>query len=858
MGQDVERRPPRLDHASAGVWAARGRPKRPVSGAQAPARPTTNVPHQLTSFVGREAEITEVERLLPTTRLLTLTGPGGVGKTRLALQVAEQLLPQFAQEVWVVDLVVVSESAQVPQALAQALGIRKEADRSLLATLCEALTHRRLLLVLDNCEHLVAACAEIVVALLHACPHLTLLVTSREALGVGGELVWSVPSLSLPPLSLRRSAPGRSTEEVAQVGASEAVQLFLERARAVRPAFGLTPQNAPALAEVCQRLDGIPLAIELAAARMQVLAVEQLATRLDNRFRLLTGGSRTALPRQQTLEATLAWSHDLLSEKERVLFRRASVFAGSWTLEAAEDVCVGQGIAQAEILDGLAQLVKKSLIFVEAHEPEARYRLLETVRQYGRERLGEAGEAAWIHERHLGYVLSLTRAAESKLPGAEQLIWTQRLGHEYANLRAAFDWALESGAEAQALELAAGLCRFWLVRGQEAEGMEWLEAALRRTERLRPTEERAQALWACGSLASRQSAYQEARRCLETSLAIFRALGNQQGAAQALCELGMLALYERDFPAARAALEEGIPVLEQAGDTWELPIALGVLSIVAFEQGDYAQARTLMERNVARARRLRNPWHLGVALTRLGELSRFEGDLVQAERCYTEALSLFQQMENINLSAMILGNLSQVALLRGDPRRAAVLELESLHLHFRYQGSKEHIYGGLVGLAGITSSLGHPRVSARLFGAAEALRETYGVVLNHTDQAQYTRDLAALRAALDESTREKAWAEGRQLSPEQAVALVDALQPAETPAPASAVAARPAKHLAALSAREVEVLHLLAQGLTNKQVADQLVLSRHTVHRHVANILTKLNLPSRAAAAAYAAQHDLV
>lgn len=833
--------------------------------AQGPVHSATNLPYPLTSFVGREAEIGEVERLLSTTRFLTLTGPGGVGKTRLAFQIAGQLLSRFAQGVWVVDLAAVAQSAQVPQVLAQTLGIRKETHRPLLATLSEALRDRRLLIVLDNCEHLVVTCTEIVVALLRACPHLTILVTSREAFGVGGELVWRVPSLSVPSLSQGHYSLTLSAEALSRIRASEAVQLFLDRARAVRPNFRLTPQNAPALAEVCQRLDGIPLAIELAAARVQVLSVDQLVARLDDRFRLLTGGSRLALPRQQTLEATLAWSHDLLSEPEQVLFRRISVFAGSWTLEAAEGVCAGEGIAQVEILDGLTQLVKKSLAFVEVHEPQARYRLLKTMRQYSRDRLDDAGEVARIRGRHLEYFLRLTCTAERSLSGPEQLTWTQRLWRESANLRAAFDWALEHRTGTQALELAAGLCQFWMARGTLAEGMEWLEAALQCTEHLGPSEARARALLARGTLASCASNYPQARQCLEMGLAVFRALGKQRGAAQALCQLAMLAVYERDFPAAHARLAEGVPILEQTGDPWQLPIAMGVLSLIAFEQGDYAQARVLMERDVAQARVLGNPLQLGRTLVHLGELSRFEGDLVQAERCYTEALGLFQQLENANLAAMILGDLSQVAHLSGDFQRAAALELEALHLHFRHQGSKEHIYGGLAGLAGITCSLGHPALAARLFGAAERLRETYGVFLNHTDEAQYARDLAALRAQLEESVLKAGWAEGHQLSPEQAVALVEtlqqapaALQPPETMPAASSTTAMPTTYPSVLSAREVEVLQRVSHGLTNKQIADQLVLSQHTVHRHVANILTKLNLPSRAAAAAYAAQHELL
>lgn len=836
--------------------------------------PVTNLPHQLTSFVGRESEIAEVQRLLSTTRLLTLTGPGGVGKTRLALQVAEPLLRQFAEGVWLVDLAAVAEPAQVTQTLAHTLGIRTESRRPAFASLCKALKDRRLLILLDNCEHLVGACAEIASALLRSCPHVTVLVTSREALGVGGELLWRVPSLSMPPLARDQHAPQLLAEDAAQVGACEAVQLFLQRARAVRPEIELTPQNAPVLAQICQRLDGIPLAIELAAARTQVLSVEQIAARLDDRFRLLTWGSRTALPRQQTLSATLTWSHELLSEPERALFRRASVFAGSWTLEAAEEVCAGADLAQEEMLDHLTQLVNKSLAFVEIHESQARYRFLETMRQYGRERLEEAGETPRIHTRHLEYMLALTRVAENQLLGAEQVAWVRRLERESANLRAAFDWALMSGANPQALELAARLFPCWLVRGQEAEGIEWLEEALNLTKPLEvaaaQADVRAEALWACGSLATRHGDHSHARRRLDESLALWRALGNEQGVARAQCELGWLALNQLDLPTVLTCLEEAIPVLEGAEDRWELAVATSALGLVAFEQGDFALARASMERDLAQARALGASWQLGRALTHLGELTRYEGEFAEAERHNAGALQCFEAVGNLNQAALQLGNLSAVVRAQGNLRRAFELGLQQVQWHQRFLGSKLYLYHGLVNLGGALVALGETERAARLFGAAERFGEQHHLQLQRNNLVQYQRDLPHFWSQGDRVRLEAAWADGRQLSPEMAVALAEALAlPEEAPRPAQSSATVSHSDLdsatlesapcpSGLTLREVEVLRLLAQGLTNKQIAEQLVLSPKTVSSHLASIFRKADVSTRAAATRFAFEQRLL
>jgi predicted ATPase len=388
-----------------------------------------NLPSELSSFVGREKELSEVKRLLADTRLLTLTGSGGCGKTRLALAAATDLLEEFEEGVWMVELAPLADPALVPQAVASTLGVREQPGRSPTETLSDYLSSKQVLLVLDNCEHLIEACAVLAEALLHSCPELRILATSREALGITGEVAWLVPSLSLPDL--------RHLPEIESLPRYESARLFVERTTAVKPTFALTERNATAVAQVCYRLDGIPLAIELAAARAKVLSVEQISERLDDCFRLLAAGSRTAMPRHRTLHATMDWSHDLLPDEEQTLFRRLSVFAGGFTLEAAESVCAGKDLQRDEVLELLSHLVDKSLVAVWEKDGETRYRLLETVRQYGREKLSESGEEGHLWERHAGYYLALAAKAEPELKGAGQVEWLQRFEWEHDNLRAA-------------------------------------------------------------------------------------------------------------------------------------------------------------------------------------------------------------------------------------------------------------------------------------------------------------------------------------------------------------------------------------------------------------------------------------
>src|ERR671916_378267 len=475
-----------------------------------PERPPNNLPLELSSFVGREKELTEVERLLEHNRLVTLTGSGGCGKTRLALAAAGELVEGFEDGVWMVELASLADPSLVPQAVASTLGVREQPGRLPTETLSDYLGSRNVLLVLDNCEHLIGACAELAEALLHSCPNLRVLATSREALGITGEVAWPVPSLSLPDL--------RRLPEVESLARYEAARLFLERTAAVNPTFALTEQNAVAVDQICYRLDGIPLAIELAAARAKVLSVEQIAERLDDSFGLLSAGGRTAMPRHRTLHATMDWSHELLSLEERALFRRLSVFAGGFTLEAAESVCAGAGLERDEVLDLLSHLVDKSLVIMREESGEARYRLLETVRQYAREKLSESGEAEQASERHAGYYLALAEEAEPELKGAGQVAWLEQLEREHDNLRAAMRWLLGRGELEEAARLGWALWLFWGIRAHFAEGRRSMEQALSAEGSAGLTEAaRAMALFVAGMMANYQGAHGSAEPLVEVS-----------------------------------------------------------------------------------------------------------------------------------------------------------------------------------------------------------------------------------------------------------------------------------------------------------------------------------------------------
>jgi non-specific serine/threonine protein kinase len=667
-----ERQPPPDDRRTPG----RPAPPSPPGGGPDPApsgRARAQLPAPLTSFVGREAERAALARLLTAAppagaRLLTLTGPGGCGKTRLALAVSADLAASFADGVAWVDLAALTDPGLVPQAVAAALGLREEAGGSLIDVLRVTLQARRLLLALDNCEHLVAACAALAETLLHACPSLRILATSREALALAGETIRRVPSLAVPP-------PDRSPT-VEEVGGAEAAQLFVERAAAVLPTFAVTPVTAPLLAQLCRRLDGLPLALELAAARLRVLTLEQIVQRLDDRFRLLTGGSRTALPRQRTLQATIDWSYDLLTEAERALLRRLAVFAGGCTLGAAEAVCAGDGIEVVAVLDLLTALVDKSLVQVEERGGEARYRLLETVRQYAWERLADAGrEQAAVQRRHVAWCLALAEETDPARAagGADDEAGRARLDGEQDNLRAALAWCLASDAET-GLRLAASLGDQWAAGFGPSEARRWLDALLRATGAgaARRTVWRARALLEAGRVTRAQGDLITTRAHLDESLALSRELGETALVAQVLNNLGLLLMYQGDYREARAALDEGLALSRQVNDHGRVGGALITLGRLVAREGDVVRAQALFEESLSLMRTIGSRAGVALALLQLGMVARDQGEIARAEALLTESLALAWEVHAwgiVTAALLFLGDLARDQ--QGDPERAA-------------------------------------------------------------------------------------------------------------------------------------------------------------------------------------------
>ena len=679
-----------------------------------------NLPLQLTSFVGREHEMEQVKGLLAKTRLLTLSGSGGLGKTRLAIQVAADLTERFPHGVWFVELAPLTDAGLIPQAMASLFGLREEPGRPLLATLTEYLRRRHLLLILDNSEHLVEGCAPLVDGLLRACPHLHVLSTSRQTLGIAGETTWLIPPLSSP------GADDPST--VDGLGRYEAVRLFSERAAAIVPHFTLTAENAPIVAEVCRRMDGIPLAIELAAARLRILSIEQIRQRLDQRFQLLTAGSRTALPRHQTLRAAIDWSYALLAEKERVLFGRLAAFVGGCAPEAAEAICAGGAVESGDVLGLVAQLVDKSLLLPERRADEVRYRMLDTILEFGRDKLREAGEESAVRARHAAFFLSLAERAEPQLRGTGQAAWFARLETEHDNLRVALDWLLQRDGEA-VLRLGCALWWFWYVHGYYREGREWLSQALHKAGALHPLL-RARALTGAGYLATSQGDYAAARPLLEESLRTSRDSRDDSNTGFVLNSLGRLAWYEGEFDRAFEFYIESLSVFRRLDDKYSIGVLLNNLGVLAISRGELEQARSWLEESLVLGR----------------------------------ALKVNQRV------AFAASNLSVVALRRSEYDLARALLRESLSLDSEV-GDKRSISSELEGFGVLAASLGQPARAARLLGAAEALRESIGSPLTTSSRAlvDYDRYVEMARADLTPDAFAASWREGRSMSLKEAI-----------------------------------------------------------------------------------------
>jgi predicted ATPase/DNA-binding SARP family transcriptional activator len=783
-----------------------------------------NLPKHLSSFVGREQEMVQVKKLLATTRLLTLTGTGGMGKTRLSLQVAEDVVDQFKDGAWFIELAPLADSELVAQTLASVVGVREEKGRPLMSSVSNFLRSRQMLIVLDNCEHVIDACARLVDVLLRIAPNLRILATSREALGITGEIVFRLPSLALPELQ-----PLSPMEILSQY---EASRLFIERASAVLPNFRVTNQNMDSIAQVCHRLDGIPLAIELAAARVNVLPVEQIAERLDDRFRFLTNGSRTALPRQQTLLASIAWSYDLLSASEQALFRRLAVFAGGWTLEAAEQVASANEQAPSDtgarstfsvshlpretILDLLTQLVRKSLVLVDGTGAGARYHFLETIRAYARGQFNRSDEASAVTHSHAAYYRQLVNKAEPHLFGPELGSWLNRLEKERDNLRAALEWSKSSSDRnpvnaSESLEIglaiAGFLWRFWDVRGYITEGREWLDAILAASAASH-SYEKAYALHTAGNLAYTQGDLSRAKELFQSCRSLSDELGRTQLVAHMNNNLGNVAWAEGEYDLAATLYAKALAHYREVGWTWGISMGLKNLGSVERVQGRYDRAKALHEESLAQYRQAGDKGRIALALNglgllkedlaqydkalelfqeavdlynqvgdqvgitdtrhNLGKIAERQGDYARAAALYESSLAQYQEIGDKRGIASAILSLGNIARVKEEYERAAQSYRESLSL-FRNVGDKRGILDCLEGYARLSAlQLDYER-SARLFGAADALRQTMHAPVPPSERESYERTINEVHAGLDQATFTAAWSKGKDMAVENAI-----------------------------------------------------------------------------------------
>lgn len=593
-----------------------------------------NLPIQLTSFVGREREIAEVKTLLARTRLLTLTGVGGSGKTRLGLQVGAEMLEAFPDGVWLVELGGLIDPAILPQTVASALGLREKPGRDVVDTLVDYLRTRTALVILDNCEHLIASCGALVDRLLRHCAQVKVLATSREGLGIAGEQLYAVPSLSFPEAD--------DAHDPEALHEYRAIRLFMDRARAADPTFRLDVRTSAAIAEICRRLDGMPLAIELAAPRVRALSPQQIAERLNDRFHLLTGGSRTALPRQQTLQAAIDWSHDLLSNAERVLFRRLAVFASGWTLEAAEAVCSSEPLRQANVLPLLTHLVERSLAVTEEQDNEVRYRFLETIRQYARDRLVESGEAKDLRRAHRDFFRTFLERLKDEMLGPRSGLWFERLERDHDNLRAALEWSLLAEPDGESvLNLAWLLGRFWEAGGYWAEGQTWVDAGLRANKGA-PTAGRACGLYVGGRLAHSQG-NPGGGLMIEESLMLARRLGPDDLLVLATWWMGNVAWHRGEYEAAISFYEESVARSREVRPTMTGVLQFNLSGLYRIV-GDYARSLEVLEEGISHARNQLEPATRATGISAAGYLARTRGDYPEAKRCAGDSIAIFHQL----------------------------------------------------------------------------------------------------------------------------------------------------------------------------------------------------------------------
>jgi predicted ATPase/serine/threonine protein kinase/DNA-binding CsgD family transcriptional regulator len=859
-----------------------------------------NLPAQLTPLVGREQEVTAVCTQLrqPEVRLVTLTGTGGVGKTRLSLQVAADLLTDFADGVCFVSLAPISNPELVIPTISQTLGLKENGDQLLLNSLQASLRDKQLLLLVDNFEQVLPAAPQLS-ELLTACPHLKLLVTSRAVLHLRGEYEFPVPPLALPDL---KRLPGTET-----LSHYAAVALFLQRAQAVKPDFQLTSANAHAIAEICAQLDGLPLAIELAAARIKLFPPQILLTRLSHRLQVLTSRTQDVPARQQTLRNALEWSYNLLDAAEQELFRRLSVFVGGFTLEAVEAICNAFHEGAQQAMDGVASLIDKSLLQPTEQSidgvQESRFVMLETIREYGLEVLAASGEEEATRQAHATYYLTLAEQAEQELVGPQQTLWLEQLERELDNLRAAMRWMLEQvgAGKEMALRLSGALWNFWWSRGYWSEGRDFLERGLLASERV-AVPVRAKAIGVAAGMAFIQSDYERAEVLAKESLALYRELSYQPGIAHALYRLGNVAWARGDTMAARSLMEEALGAFGAVDDKEHIAYSLFSLALFANSRSEYVKACTLFEESLALFRQVGNKKGIAHTLSQLaqalfisqndqarvrslleecltlsqeigfkegiaasfclsGQLALSQGDIVTARSLAEESVVIYKEMGHRHGTAEALIALGKVVTAQGDYTLARKLYEESLTIS-KALGEQWVIAVCLVGLGEVASTQGEHAWAAQLWGAAEAIRNAKGISIPPVEWTTYERALADVHTHLTEQDFAARWSEGRTMTLEQVLAAQgqETIPPPTAPVvPQPTVpAAPPPPYPAGLTAREAEVLRLVAKGLTNAEIAQTLVLSERTVAHHLTHIFNKVNVDNRAAATAFAFQHGLV
>jgi non-specific serine/threonine protein kinase len=806
-----------------------------------------NLPASVSSFIGREQELREIGQRLREHRLVTLTGTGGTGKTRVAIEAAAGELDQFADGVWLVELAGLSTSNLVVQTIARVFALPEIPDLAPIERLGAFLQSKHLLLVLDNCEHLIQEVAEITAFLLARCPRLALLATSREPLAIGGEAVLRVPPLGLPD----------ATQPVTRASLLhyDAVRLFVERAYAVEPSFQLAASNAGAVVGICRRLDGIPLALELASARVNVLTVQEIAARLNDGFALLASGQRIRLePRHQTLRATIDWSYILLTAEEQTVLRRLAVFVAGFTLATAEAVCSGEGIAPQHILDLLSSLVGKSLVMAETtSRTQARYRLLETIREYALEKLAEAGEMAWLRDRHLDLFLARAEEAAPRLHDAYQQLWLNWLEGDHDNLRAALAWALHSGRVEVGLRIANALIRFWEIRGYVREGLAWFEQLLPQAGEEISAAVHVNALTYAAFLADFLGNASAPLAYGRKAVALAEAAGDQDKGLLGFAVAGLVTAMRAagDYQAALPIVERSIQLFRVSSwPAFHLGMSLMVQGGLALELGDYAMARAALNKSLTIAREAGDAFRIAYTLKSFGDLARCEQKYAEAQANYESCVVLLRDLGATRDLAVPLQSLGHACLHLGNVERAHALFTESLAIH-QAQQNAPGMAECLIGFAALAVAQGLPAAGARLLAAATALGMHHAKSSLAATRMEYEHYLTLTRVKLTEAEFQAEQTTGRELSLEQAIEYAQNL-------PLISQARLSSKETSnTLTEREREVAALVAQGKSNGEIASELVLSKRTVEKHIANILSTLGLTSRAQIVRWAIEQNL-